>query len=249
MGVDLLPFLRIFNVADYFTGTADGNVEIEGMLEDLSKFKFQTSLSKAALDVNGRQLTNPSPIRVSFADNLWHFNPLCLRINGDGTPFLNAMGTFPVQIEIETPTHVSSETTNTFGFTVESDGFPLEGLSYLLELPPLLSGNVSYKLTGGGTYEDPQLELNWNIPDLVLQTPIGHIPIRETVGGLVYRNGSLNVESFELLLLDNPIKVQGNLQVDLKSLPSSRLNLYASCPNFRLDTRDFQNLPDYLKNH
>ena len=83
----------------------------------------------------------------------------------------------------------------------------------------------------------------------MLQTPIGQIPIREAVGGLVYKDGSLNVESFDLLLLDNPIEVQGNLQVDLEALPSSRLNLHASCPNFRLDSRDFQNLPDYLHNH
>ena len=250
MGVDLLPFLRIFNVADYFTGTADGNVEIEGMLEDPSKVKFQMSLPRTALDVNGRPLTNPAPIRVSFVDNLWNVQSLVLADKRDGSPFLNAEGTFPIPSEKNARRlHRDLEATNTFSFTVESDGFPLEGLSYLLGLPPLLSGNVSYKFTGGGTYEAPQLELNWNIPDLVLQTPIGQIPIREAVGGLVFKDGSLNVESFDLLLLDNPIEVQGNLQVDLEAFPSSRLNLHASCPNFRLDSRDFQNLPDYLHNH
>ena len=250
-GVDLLPFLRIFNVADYFTGAADGNLEIEGMLEDLSKFQFQMSLSRAALDVNGRPLTNPAPIRVSFVDNLWHIQSLVLADRRDGSPFLNAEGTFPIQsgIDASPQSHTDSETTNTFSFTVESDGFPLEGLSYLLGLPPLLSGNVSYKLTGVGSYQAPQLELNWNIPDMVLQTPIGRIPIREAVGGLAYKDGSLNVESFDLLLLDNPIEVQGNIEIDLESLPASRLNLHASCPNFRLDSRDFQNLPDYLNNH
>ena len=248
--VDLLPFLRIFNVADYFTGTADGSVEIEGMLEDLSKFEFQMSLPKAALDVNGRPLTNPAPIRVSFVDNLWHIESLVLADKQDGSPFLNAEGTFPIQTGTKvTQSYLGSETTNTFSFNVESDGFPLEGLSHLLGLPPFLSGNVSYKFTGAGTYDAPQLELNWDIPNLMLQTPIGQLPIRDAVGGLVYGNGSLNVESFDLLLLNNPIKVQGNLQVDLGSLPSSRLNLRASCPNFRLDTRDFQNLPDYLANH
>ena len=250
VGVDLLPFLQIFNVADYFTGTTDGNLEIEGLLEDLSKFKFQMSLSKVALDVNGRQLTNPAPIRVSFVDNLWHVQSLVLSDKRDGSPFLNAEGTFPIQSGIDAPrSHVGSETTNTFSFTVESDGFPLEGLSHLLGLPPLLSGNVGYNFTGSGTYEAPQLELTWNIPDLVLQTPVGQIPIREAVGGLVYKDGSLNVESFGLRLLGNPIKVQGSLQVNLESFPSSRLNLYASCPNFKLDSGDFQNLPDYLKNH
>ena len=249
-GVDLLPFLRIFNMADYFTGTADGSVEIEGMLEDLSKFKFQMSLSKVALDGNGRQLTNLAPIRVSFADNLCHIQSLVLADKRDGSPFLNAEGTFPIQSPIDiNQSQPSSETTNTFNFNVESDGFPLEGLSHLLGLPPLLSGNASYKFTGAGTYEAPQLALNWNIPDLVLQTPIGQIPIRKAVGALVYEDGSLNVESFDLLLLDNPIEVQGKLQIDLKSLPSSRLNLRASCPNFRLDTRAFQNLPEYLNNH
>ena len=250
VGVDLLPFLRIFNVADYFTGTADGSVEVEGMLEDLSKFKFQMSLSEAALDVNGRPLTNPAPIRVAFVDNLWHVQSLMLADKRDGSPFLNAEGTFPIQSGIDAPrAHRDSETTDAFSFTVESDGFPLEGLSYLLGLPPLLSGNVSYKFTGDGTYQAPQLELNWDIPDLMLQTPIGKIPIREAIGGLVYKDGSLNVESFDLLLLDNPIEVQGNIEVDLEAFPSSQLNLHASCPNFRLDTRDFQNLPDYLSNH
>ena len=249
-GVDLLPFLRIFNVADYFTGTADGSIEIQGMLDDLSKFKFQMSLPKAALDVNGRQLTNPAPIRVSFVNNLWHIQSLVLSDKRDGSPFLKAEGSFPLPVGPEAPPpYRESEIADTFSFNVESDGFPLEGLSHLLGLPPLLSGNASYKFTGAGTYEAPQLELNWNIPDLLLQTPIGQIPIRKAVGTLVYKDGSLNVESFDLFLLDNPIEVQGSLQIDLASLPSSRLNLYASCPNFRLDTRDFQNLPDYLNNH
>ncbi len=246
-GINLFPFLRILNIADYFTGTADGSVKIEGMVEDLSKFKFQMDLSKAALDVNGRQLTNPAPIRVSFMDDLWHVQSFMLADSRDSTPFLNVMGTFPIQSKIGTPAH--TDITNTFDFTVESDGFPLEGLSHLLGLPPLLSGEVSYKLTGSGTYENPQLEFNWNIPNLMLQTPIGQIPIREAVGGLAYKEGSLNVESFDLLLLGNPIQVLGNLEVNFQSFESSRLNLQASCPNFKLDSRDFQNLPDYLHNY
>ncbi len=247
VGTDLLPFLRIFDVADYFTGTVDGSIEIEGMLDDLSKFKLQMALSRLALDVNGRQLTNPAPIRVSFTDNQWHVQSLVLAGNQEASPFLNAMGTFPIQSEIGTAG--KTETTNTFGFTIESDGFPLEGLSRLLGLPPLFSGEVSYKLTGGGTYEAPQLQFNWNIPKLMLQTPIGQIPIREAVGELVFKDGNLNVESFDLFLLGNPIKVQGDLQVDFQSFASSRLNLHASCPNFKLDSGDFQNLPSYLDNY
>ena len=246
-GIDLLPFLRIFNITDYFTGAADGSVKLEGLLEDLSKFKFQMALSKATLDVNGRQLTNPAPIQVSFMEDLWHVQSFMLADSRDSSPFLNAMGTFPIQSKIGTPVHTNI--TNTFDFTVESDGFPLEGLSHLLGLPPLLSGDVSYKLTGSGTYENPQLEFNWNIPNLMLQTPIGQIPIREAVGGLTYKDGSLNVESFDLLLLGNPIQVLGNLEVNFQSFESSRLNLQASCPNFKLDSRDFQNLPDYLHNY
>lgn len=249
VGMDLLPFLRIFNVADYFAGTADGNLEIEGMLEDLSEVKFQMSLPKTDLDVNGRHVTNLAPVRVSFADNLWHIESLVLADKRNGSPFLNAVGTFPIPSGIEIPAHERSEIANTFGFTVESNAFPLEGLSYLLGLPPLLSGNVSYKFTGRGTYEDPQLELNWNIPELVIQTPVGQIPIREAVGGLFYKEGSLSVESFNLFLLGNPIEVQGSLEVNLEFFPSSQLNLHASCPNFRLDSRDFRNLPGYLNNH
>ena len=249
MGIDLLPFLRIFNVADYFAGTADGHVEIEGMLEDLSKFQFQMSLPKIDLDVNGRHVTNANPIRVSFADNLWHIESLVLADRRNGGAFLDAVGTFPIPIGIEAHAHEGSKITDTFGFTVESNAFPLEGLSYLFGLPPILSGNVSYRFVGSGTYKDPQLELNWDIPDVMIQTPIGQIPIRKAIGGLFYSDGSLKVESFKLFLLGNPVEVQGSVKVNLDSFPSSSLDLHASCPNFKLDSRDFQNLPDYLNDH
>ncbi len=247
VGVDLLPFLRIFNAADYLTGTADGNVKITGMLEELPKFTFQMLLSKTDLDVKGWQLINPDPIRVSFADNLWHVQSLVIADKRDGRPCLNAMGTFPIVSELEGSTHVDSRTTN-ISFSVEADGFPFEGVSYLLGLPPLLSGKVSYKLTGSGTYTAPQLALDWTIPNLTVQTPIGPIAISEAEGSLDYQDGNLTVDSFDLLLLDNPIKVQGDVQIDLDHFQSSRFNLHVSCPNFELNSHDFQNLPDYLNN-
>ena len=247
--VDLLPFLRIFNAADYLTGTADGNVEVSGKLEELPKFTFQMFLSKTNLDVKGRQLINPDPIRVSFVDNLWHVQSLVIADKRDGSPFLNAIGTFPVVSELEGSAHVDTRTTNTLSFTVEADGFPFEGVSYLLGLPPLLSGNVSYKLAGSGTYEAPQLALDWTIPNLAVQTPIGQITISEAEGSFVYRDGSFTVNSFNLFLFGNPIVVRGDVQVNFDNLQSSRLNLHASCPNFELDSRDFRNLPDYLNNH
>ena len=112
MRVDLLPFLRIFNLADYFTGTADGNVQVEGLLEDLSKFKFQMSLPRTALNVKGRPLTNPDPIRVSFGDNLWHIHSLVLADKRDGSPFLNAEGTFPIQSRADAPQSHQGSGTN-----------------------------------------------------------------------------------------------------------------------------------------
>ena len=249
VGVDLLPFLRIFKAADYLTGTADGNLEMTGMLEDLSKFTFQMFLSKTALDVKGRQLINPDPIRVSFADNLWRVQSLVIADTRDGSPFLNAVGTFPIVSELEEgAADVDPRPINTFGFTVEADGFPFEGVSPLLGLPPLFSGNVSYKLTGNGTYEAPQLALDWTIPNLAVQTPMGPITISEAEGNLVYHDGNFAVDAFNLLLLGNPVEVRGHIQVDLDQLESSRLKLHASCPNFELDARDFQNLPDYLNN-
>ena len=232
VGVELFPFLRIFNAADYLTGTADGNLEIAGMLADLSKFKFQMSLSKTALDVKGRQLINPVPIHVSSADNLWHVQSFVIADKRDGSPFLNAAGTFPTGSGVEASVHADSGTINTLRFTVEADGFPFEGVSYLLGLPPLLSGNVSYKLTGSGTYTAPQLALDWTIPNLTVQTPIGPIAISEAEGSLGYQDGNLTVDSFDLLLLDNPIKVQGDMQIDLDHFQSSRLNLHVFMPQF-----------------
>ena len=249
VGVNLLPFLRIFNAADYLAGTADGNVEVTGTLEELPKFTFQMFLSKTDLDVQGRQLINPDPIRVSFADNLWHVQSLVIADKRDGSPFLNAMGTFPVMSELDGAAHEDSRTTNALSFTVEADRFPFEGVARLLGLPPRLSGNISYKLTGSGTYAAPQLALDWTIPNLAVRTPIGQITVTEGKGGFVYRDGNFTVDSFNLLLLGNPIAVRGDVQVDFNHLQSSRLNLHASCSNFELDSRKFQNFPDYLNNH
>ena len=248
MGVVLLPFLHIFDAADYLTGTADGSVKITGMLEDLSKFTFQMSLSKTDLNVKGRQLINSAPIHVAFAENLWHIQSLVIADKRDGSPFLNAVGTFPSGSEAETAAHVGSATTDIFSFTVEADGFPFEGVSYLLGLPPIFSGNISYKLIGSGTYETPQFALDWTIPNLTVQTPVGPITVREAEGSLAYHDGNFTVDSFNLLLLDNPVEIEGSIQVDLDHLQASRLDLHASCANFELDSRDFQNLPDYLNN-
>ena len=244
-GVVLLPFLRIFNAADYLTGTADGNITITGALEDLSKFTFQMSLSETELDVKGRQLVNSAPIHVSFADNLWHIQSLVIADKRDGSPFLNAVGTFPAESGIKTAPHIGSAT-DTLSFTVEADGFPFEGVSYLLGLPPIFSGNISYKLIGSGTYEMPELALDWRIPNLTVETPIGPITISNAEGSLAYHDGDFTINSFNLLLLDNPVKIDGNIQVDLNRLQDSQLKLHAICPNFELDSRDFQRLPNYL---
>ena len=255
-GVDVLPFLRIFDDAlgDYITGTADGNLDAAGALEDPTQFKLKMSLSRLALGINEQQLINPSPINLNFADNLWQIQSFALADRRDLRPFLNASGAFRVEPAKGSPSleglelsvyrrEVSrrrqmDELRNTLDFTVESDGFALEYLADVLALPPVISGTASYKLTGSGRFDNPQLALDWAIPNLSLETPVGPIAVSEAEGQLVYQDGSLTINLFDFLLLGNPVGVQGDVQVAPDNFQSSVLNLQSSISNFQLASLD-----------
>ena len=230
-GVDVLPIARIFNDAldRYLTGMADGDLEISGTLADTTQFKLQMSLSELALDVNGQQLVNRSPINICLADNLWHIQSFALADRRALRPFLSGLGTFRVEsanqrgvsdsqsktgseLEAEGLTHHVSP--NVLDFVVEGDGFALEHLAELLGLPPIISGIGHYTLTGSGTFENPRLTLDWAIPDMRIQTPVASLAVSEAEGHLNYKDQHLTVERGDFHLLGNPVRIHGCIPLD-----------------------------------
>ena len=226
-GVDVAPILRIFNetLADKVTGSANGALEISGTLADVSQFTLNMSLPSLALRVNGRQLINPSTVKLNFADDLWHVESFELADSRDRRPLLRAAGTLgaasfaanpPSSIP---PSKASDLPRERFDFTIESEGFALEYLNEILSLPPTVSGLARYKFTGNGTAIDAQFALDWSLENLSVNLPLAPITISEAAGRLVYKNRNLTVERSNFLLLDNSIDVDGSVPLNLNAIP------------------------------
>ncbi len=226
-GVDVKPILRIFNdtLSDKITGSAIGALEISGTLADTSQFTLNMSLPSLALQANGRQLFNPSTVKLSFADDLWHVKSFELADSRDRRRLLRAAGTLgAAAFEPNPPSSTPlSEATDLpregFDFTVESEGFALEYLTDILGMPPMVSGTARYKLTGNGTADDAQLALDWSLENLSVNLPIEPIEISEAAGRLVYKNRNLIVEQSNFLWLDNSIGIDGSVPLNLSAMP------------------------------
>lgn len=227
--VDVTPILRIFNdtLGDYLTGSANGTLEITGTLADVSQFTLGMSLPTLALHANGRQLINPSTVKLSFADDLWHIQSFELVDSRDHRPFLRAAGTLGAasfEPSLHPPMQQSGERDHRreqFDFTIESEGFALEHLTDILGLSPMISGLARYKLSGNGTAENPQFTLDWSLANLSIKTPIEPITISEAKGRLVYKDRNLVLEQVNFLLLDNPVEVHGTVPFNLSLMPMS----------------------------
>ena len=226
-GVDVAPILRIFNetLADKVTGSANGALEISGTLADVSQFTLNMSLPSLALRVNGRQLINPSTVKLNFANDLWHVESFELADSRDRRPLLRAAGTLgaasfaanpPSSIP---PSKASDLPRERFDFTIESEGFALEYLNEILSLPPTVSGLARYKFTGNGTAIDAQFTLDWSLENLSVTLPLEPITISEAAGRLVYKNRNLTVDRSNFLLFDNSIDVDGSVPLNLYAMP------------------------------
>ena len=227
--VNVTPILRLFNepLADNLTGNANGTLEISGTLADVTQFALRMSLPTLVLHANGRQLINPSTVKLGFADDLWHIQSFELADSRDHRPFLRAAGTLGAASfdpNPLSPTPQSEESVHSreqFDFTIESEGFALEHLTDILGLSPMISGLARYKFSGSGTAEDAQFTLDWSLANLSVKTPIEPITISEAGGRLVYKDRNLILEQVNFLWLDNPIEVHGSIPLDLSLMPMS----------------------------
>ena len=241
--VDVTPFLRIFNdsLADYLTGNANGTLEISGTIADETQTTLNMSLPTLSLYANGKQLINPTTVKLSFADDLWQVESFDLVDIRDHKPFLSAAGTLGTgSFESSTlsaipPSADKDSPREQFHFTIESDGFAIEHVADILGLSPMISGSARYKLTGNGNAENPQFTLDWSLANLLIKTPKEPITINEAEGRLVYKDRNLIVDQANFHWLDNPVNVHGNIPFNLSLIPMPFEERVAQNTNMRLE--------------
>ena len=221
--INISPILGIFHSSfKEIPATAKGTFQLSGTLLDLTQFTLDTSISSLALEVNGRRLTNAAPIRFGFIDNIWRVDSFSLaNLEGRtvGTPFVNCRLTLDDQ---------------SIDFVAESRDFQLEPLCGVLNLPANLSGSVSYRLIGTGTLANPELTLEWAIPELHVENAPVPIVVSEASGKVAYADRTLTVEPFNFLLTGVPVEAEATAAVNLDSLQSSTVDLRTYIVDFDL---------------
>ena len=226
-GINVSPILGVFHDSlEEISATANGTLEVSGTLVDLTQFTLNTALTTLALEVNGRRLTNAAPIRFGFIDNIWRVDSFSLA-NLEGravrSPFVNLRLTLDDQ---------------SIDFVAESRDFQLEPLCGVLDLPATLSGSASYKLTGSGSITNPELTLEWAVPEFRLENTPVPIVVSDASGSVGYADQTLTVEPFDFLLTGFPVHVEGTAAVDINNLQSSTMDFRTSIMDFDVGTME-----------
>ena len=267
----ILPILH--PMLEAVTGTADGTASIRGTLADLAPstedevtesqkqqvypYDVDILVSRCQLSVNSRQLrggsvepessltdhrqlitenysfTNAEPIRLHLKDDTWTIDTLSLRTSEDKVPFLELTGTLDAKTEM-------------MNLHAVSDGFALLPFEETLGLPPgmLQAGAVRYDLKVTGTSLEPTVQLEWEIPTLILETDAGDIDIADAGGVITYQRETLRFESCAFKLFGNDVNLEGYIDVHPETVNTSELHLrvdtitldLATLPMVALDT-------------
>ena len=229
--INISPILGIFHSPfKEIPATANGTFQLSGTLLDLTQFTLDTSISSLALEVNGRRLTNAVPIRFGFIDNIWKVDSFSLA-NLEGktidTPFVTCRLTLDDQ---------------SIDFVAESRDFRLEPLCGVLALPATLTGRANYKLIGTGSLANPELTLEWAIPELRVENAPVPIVVSEASGKVAYTDHTLTVEPFNFLLTGVPVEAEATAAVNLNSLQSSTVDLRTYIVDFDLGSMNLEPL-------
>ena len=226
-GMNVSPILGIFHDSfEQIPATANGTLQVSGTLADLTQFTLDTSLSYLVLEANGRHLRNAAPIQFGFIDNIWRvdsFSLASLEGRTVGSPFVTCRLTLDGE---------------SLDLTAESRGFQLEPLCEALNLPADVTGSASYKLIGGGNLTNPELALEWAIPELRVENAPVPVVVSDASGRAHFADHTLTVEPFNFLLMGVPVEAEATASVDISDLQSSSVNLRASIADFNLGSMD-----------
>jgi autotransporter translocation and assembly factor TamB len=229
------PILRIFHPAlDAITGTIDSTVEVEGTITELVEptknsvhpYDVDIVINQTLLQYNSLHFTNPKTIRLNLEDDVLTISDSSLSVDGGKSPFIQLTGTIDTKTE---EIDLSSK---------HNQILTLESLGTALGFP--ISGNVQYDLKTKGTLGNPIVELKWTIPMLIAETEIGDISVSDANGEIKLQNNTLQVKPFQMLVLDNPFQIGGNIVIDENEFNNSKLNFEIISEN--LDLAKFSDL-------
>lgn len=236
------PILRIFNPAlESITGTADSIVRIKGTIAELASTEPEDSnrrvypydvdivINNTELQYNSLQFSNPAPIRIEIVDDIITFTDSSLAVGHSRIPFLQIAGTIDAKTEEINlvSSHNQDLTLNAF---VKELNLPMSGLAY-------------YDLKLQGTLSNPVVGVSWRIPSLVWNTDSGDISISNANGEFDYINNLLNIQPFSLQLLNNIVRIEGNITFNQENFDKSKLYFNATGEDIALF-----NFSDIVKN-
>jgi len=238
---DITPILPILHPAlASVTGTAGGSASISGTLADLAPsaeniapesqkqqvypydvdiFVATSQLRYGTSSVQDIAFTNSEPIRLHLKDDKWTIDALSLRTSESiseslQNPFLELTGTFDAKSEM-------------MNLHAVSDGFVLPPIADALRLPldMLQDGALRYDLKATGTLTEPNVQLEWAIPTLILVTAAGNIDIADAGGVITYQAKTLRFEGCDFKLFGNDVNLEGYIDVQPEAINTSELHL------------------------
>ena len=234
---DITPILPILHpVFESVTGTAGGSASISGTLADLAPSAENTAPGSQKQQVypydvdifvatsqlrygtsSGQDIafTNSEPIRLHLKNDKWTIDALSLRTSESvKNPFLELTGTFDAKSE-------------TMNLHAASDGFALPPFGDILGLPSgmLKAGALRYDLKATGTLTEPNVQLEWAIPTLILETEAGNIDIADAGGAITYQEETLRFEGCAFNIFGNDVNMEGYIDVAPEAINDSELHL------------------------
>ena len=233
---DITPILPILHpVLASVTGTAGGSASISGTLADLAPSTENISLESQKQQIypydvdifvatsqlgygtsSGQDIafTNSEPIRLHLKDDTWTIDALSLRTSEAKVEFLELTGTFDAKSEM-------------MNLHAVSDGFALPPIAEALGLPLgiLQDGVLRYDLRVTGTSTEPNVQLEWAIPTLILETEVGNIDIADAGAAITYQEETLRFENCAFNLFGNDVNMEGYIDVEPEAINDSELHL------------------------
>ena len=238
---DITPILPILHPAlASVTGTAGGSASISGTLADLAPstenrtpesqkqrvYPYDVDIFVATSQLrygtsSGQDIafTNSEPIRLHLKDDKWTIDALSLRTSESiseslQNPFLELTGIFDAKSEM-------------MDLHAVSDGFVLPPIAEALGLPLgiLQAGALRYDLKATGTPTQPNVQLEWAIPTLILETETGNIDIADAGGAITYQEETLRLENCAFNLFGNDVNMEGYIDVKPEAINDSELHL------------------------
>ena len=89
----------------------------------------------------------------------------------------------------------------------------------------LQTGAVRYDLKATGTPTQPNVQLEWAIPTLTLETEAGDINIADAGGAITYQEETLRFEGCAFKLFGNDMNLEGYIDVQPEEVNNSELHL------------------------